>query len=58
MDFGYFKSQRDDIMLKMTQMVGETLPKDGSESMQGDLKMTDDSGNQQKISGLAPATDR
>ena len=38
-NYGYFKDERADIMRQVTELVGDTLPKDGSESMQGDLDM-------------------
>ena len=43
-NFGYFKDERADIL----RQVGERLPKDGSESMKGDLDM-----NNNKITNLA-----
>ena len=38
-NYGYFKDERADIMRQITDLVGDALPKDGSESMQGDLDM-------------------
>ena len=47
-NFGYFKDERADITRKYTDLVGDCLPKDGSESMKGDLDM-----NNNKITNLA-----
>ena len=38
-NFGYFKDQRADIMKQVDDLVGDALPKDGSEAMQGSLNM-------------------
>ena len=51
-DFGYFKKQRDDLVRKMGEEDSDQLPKDGSESMKGNLNMTDSSGNKHSIIGL------
>ena len=34
-NFGYFKDERGDIMRQVTELVGDCLPKDGSERMEG-----------------------
>ena len=47
-NFGYFKTERADIMRQVVDLVGDCLPKDGSESMKGDLDM-----NNNKIINLA-----
>ena len=51
-NFGYFKDERADIMRQVVELVGDTLPKDGSESMQGELDM-----NNNKIKNLSDPTD-
>ena len=51
-NYGYFKDERADIMRQVTELVGDTLPKDGSESMTGNLDM-----NNNKIINLADPTD-
>ena len=51
-NFGYFKVERADIMRQVVELVGDTLPKDGSESMQGELDM-----NNNKIKSLSDPTD-
>ena len=42
-DFGYFKKQRADIMKQVDDLVGDALPKDGSEAMQGSLNINNNS---------------
>ena len=42
-NFGYFKDQRADIMKQVDDLVGDALPKDGSEAMQGSLNMNNNS---------------
>ena len=51
-DFGYFKKQRDYLVQRMGEEDSDLLPKDGSESMEGNLNMTDSSGNKHSIIGL------
>ena len=51
-DFGYFKKQRDYLVRRMVEEDGDLLPKDGSESMEGNLNMTDSRGNKHSIIGL------
>ena len=51
-DFGYFKKERDYLVHRMVEEDGDLLPKDGSESMEGNLNMTDSRGNKHSIIGL------
>ena len=51
-DFGYFKKQRDYLVQRMGEEDSDLLPKDGSESMEGNLNMTDSRGNKHSIIGL------
>ena len=51
-DFGYFKKQRDYLVRRMVEEDGDLLPKDGSESMEGNLNMTDSRGDKHSIIGL------
>ena len=51
-DFGYFKKERDYLVRRMVEEDGDLLPKDGSESMEGNLNMTDSRGNKHSIIGL------
>ena len=51
-DFGYFKKQRDYLVRRMGEEDSDLLPKDGSESMKGNLNMTDSSGKKYSIIGL------
>ena len=51
-DFGYFKKQRDYLERMMVEEDGDLLPKDGSESMEGNLSMTDSKGTKHSIIGL------
>lgn len=38
-DFGYFHTQRGDLKRLINQSSADNLPKDGSESMQGNIEM-------------------
>ena len=51
-DFSYFKKQRDYLVRRMVEEDGDLLPKDGSESMEGNLNMTDSRGDKHSIIGL------
>ena len=51
-DFGYFKKQRDYLVQRMGEEDSDLLPKDGSESMEGNLNMTDSRGDKHSIIGL------
>ena len=51
-NFGYFKDERADITRKYTDLVGDCLPKNGSEPMEGNLNMTDRRGTKHSIIGL------
>ena len=56
-DHGYFHEQRDKLKRLIVVESSKNLPKKGSESMEGNLKMTDTEGNRYKITGLGTPTD-
>ena len=56
-DHGYFHEQRGVLKRLIETETNKNLPKDGSESMKANLKMTDAEGNSYKITGLGTPTD-
>ena len=55
-DFGYFHKQRGALKRLVELEAAKLLPKDGSDPMKGNLKMTDNGNNTYKITGLGNPT--